>query len=176
MARTVISSGVQSRRNRSAWILGFIFTSLLVGIDNRWRVARIQIPQIGTEGIMKNESLYPDAAESVRRFCMVYGVEPTIAFAICGAETNYRDPHTVGSSGEIGIMQVTPVAMQQVGCFIDLNSGLDDQIEAGCAFLGWLVNEFGSDYAMVIRAYNVGVAGARSGHGELYLTRVLSFM
>jgi soluble lytic murein transglycosylase-like protein len=65
--------------------------------------------------------------------------------------------------------------MEQVGFFLDLDSDLAEQANAGVAYYTWLrVRHHGRGIFWSIRAYNAGPAGASQGRGYGYLWKVLS--
>jgi len=98
-----------------------------------------------------------------------------ICLLIMWRESRGRDPDRVGPDGEIGIMQVTPVAQQQTGYFLDTDSSLADQANAGVAYFTWLrVQHPDRSVFWAVRAYNVGPAGANAGRGIDYLRKVLT--
>jgi soluble lytic murein transglycosylase-like protein len=89
-------------------------------------------------------------------------------------ESRGRDPGTIGDDGEIGIMQVTPSAMDQVGYYLTLDSSMADQANAGVAYFVWLrVAHPDKSIFWAIRAYNAGPGGANAGRGTEYLWKVL---
>ena len=85
-----------------------------------------------------------------------------------------------GSSGEIGVMQVTPAAGNQIGLALSLDSTLAEQAEAGVRYLAWLERQvvgyvpgrYGTNWP--VRAYNAGPRGADNGGGYAYAGKVSS--
>lgn len=104
-----------------------------------------------------------------------WSVNPVVAVLIMWRESRGRDPGTVGAAGEIGIMQVTPIAMQDTGWYINTGSSLEEQAVAGVAYMAWLKDNYPDKSVFWrIRAYNAGAGGANRGVGQNYLYKVLS--
>ncbi len=66
-----------------------------------------------------NFGLSPDSArplylDLVRREAILQGVPPALADAVAMVETSYH-PNAVGTSGEIGLMQIMPATARQLG-------------------------------------------------------------
>jgi soluble lytic murein transglycosylase-like protein len=88
------------------------------------------------------------------------GLPPAIADAVMAVESGY-DPHAVGSSGEIGLMQVLPSTARMLG-FMGSLDGLaepETNIRLGVAYLAEAWRLAGKDLCTAVMKY-------RAGHGE----------
>lgn len=96
-----------------------------------------------------------------------YGFDPVFVLAVIESESSF-DPEAIGSSGEIGLMQVTP----ETGRWISERSGfrwngkvsLQDpitNIRVGTAYLAYLREEFEFQSNLYISAYNMGSGNVR---------------
>lgn len=119
--------------------------------------------------------------------CAEYNVPISLAKAICQVESGFRDPEEIGAAGEIGPMQVTPPVMDDLDCYIALESSLESKVDLGVLWLSRLIAAaqqrlrpgYGrafeptrACYELAIRAYNAGFRGATEGRGQAYLAKV----
>ena len=95
----------------------------------------------------------------ILREAALRGVPPEIADAVAMVETGYR-ADAVGTSGEIGIMQVMPATARQLGF-----SGTNDQlfvpetnIALGVAYLSRAWAASGGDICRALMKYRAGLA------------------
>lgn len=122
-------------------------------------------------------------ADAIETTTDLYYLPQGIVRAICMVESRCQPVNAIGSAGEIGVMQVTPPAMIDMQTFIDLDSDLFEQVDAGAKWIRYLADrwirevggvfDFVTDWEFVIRAYNAGFDGALSGNGQAYLDSVL---
>jgi|CXWL01.1.fsa_nt_gi soluble lytic murein transglycosylase-like protein len=72
-------------------------------------------------------------------------VDPKLVLAIIQRESEY-DPRAVGTSGEIGLMQLMPGTARDMGVY-DSNNLFDERtnIRAGIKYLRWMANFLGLD-------------------------------
>jgi soluble lytic murein transglycosylase-like protein len=118
-----------------------------------------------------------------------FDLPPGLLEAICRVESSLEPQWGKGPAGEIGVMQVTPGAMQDTGYYINEDSTVAAQVASGAAYLDWLreyyrnnIRQFISwegitigdyiDWDWIIRAYNAGPRGAEQGYGFDYLEKV----
>ena len=85
----------------------------------------------------RNPEYYPPSAvdKALRDVAGDVGVPYELLRAIAWVESKFIDTKTIGFAGEVGIMQVTPIAMRDVGRTITVNSSLYDQVFVGAQFL-----------------------------------------
>lgn len=90
-------------------------------------------------------------APIVRQYAAQYGVPPAIALGVAQQESGF-DPTQVGTSGEIGIMQLMPQTSQH----LNINPFNPSQnIQGGVSYLSQLYSSYGS-WPKALSAYNTG--------------------
>ena len=109
-------------------------------------------------------STYKDLAV---KYGTLYKVDPALIMAIIQQESG-GNPVSIGLSGEIGLMQITPIALQDV---MD-KSGLsykqyqlfdpDINIQVGSYFISYLVRYYDGSYFNALKAYNGGITGTKN--------------
>jgi soluble lytic murein transglycosylase-like protein len=90
--------------------------------------------------------------------------------------------NAIGSDGEIGLMQMTQDALNEVNNRFSPNAPLalsdlyqpNYSIEAGAAYLQILYEQLG-DLNQASQAYNVGHDNINSSNGNLYLSKILAY-
>lgn len=103
-------------------------------------------------------SIYSD---TIRAYAEEYGVPVSLAHAVIEVESNF-DPKTVGSSGEIGLMQIKPATARMMG-YTGNRKGLFDpetNIKFGMKYLARAHELSGGFTCGTILRYNAG-HGAR---------------
>lgn len=118
--------------------------------------------------------------EYMRTYCEKYNCPFPLALAVAQVESDF-DMDAIGSSGEVGIMQINPGPGGAYHAEIAAVTGLSPEtpegnIAAGCYLLGKYLEEFG-DYNEAVMAYNMGHAGAadaiRNGTTSTNYSRVV---
>ena len=130
---------------------------------------RLSLPTIvsfvlaSTHGAMAQAS--PEAIDGrtfylplVTREAALRGLPPEIADAVAMVETGYR-PNAVGSSGEIGLMQVMPATAAQLGFRGTLDDLADPatNIQRGGAYLSRAGAAAGGDICRALTKYRAGL-------------------
>jgi soluble lytic murein transglycosylase-like protein len=117
----------------------------------------------------------PKVLAAVARCAHDQGIDVEVAQAICLVESGARLVNQIGAAGEIGVMQVTPVAAKQIGMKLTTACPLNNQVIAGIKYLHWLAEQHSQadNLPWIIRAYNVGPTGANEGRGSSYLVHVI---
>lgn len=115
------------------------------------------------------QAFYPvKYASAINESASRHGVDPMLAAAVAKCESNWEEG-AQSSAGAVGLMQVMPSTAAELaelgvvdGSAYDPNSLLDPvtNIEYGCAYLGVLESELGSQDE-VICAYNAGLAAVQ---------------
>jgi hypothetical protein len=95
---------------------------------------------------------------------------------MCLKESSATPMLSVGRAGEVGILQVTPPAMQTTGVFISPDSTFLEQALAGASFLRWLYDHNGHDWEKAVMAYNVGPDLEPYDKAQAYLAAVQAFL
>ena len=129
------------------------------------------------DGMDVTENFSPDVrryAETVKSYADTWGVPPELVLATLQAESN-GDPNATNDAGEVGLMQLRPIAVQDVieqtaltraGALQARTAGnVQQNIQFGTAFL-WLQSERWRQagdlsYFDVLRSYVCGYQGAR---------------
>lgn len=102
-------------------------------------------------------------SEQILNVAEEYDIDPLLILAVIKTESNFR-PKIVSYAGAIGLMQVKPIVVREVG---DANhlmkrspySLLTDpemNIEIGVRYLDYLRKRFGNDWFHILSAYNMG--------------------
>ena len=122
-----------------------------------------------------------DVASLIAQHSARYGVDPALARAVAWQESRWTQSAR-SSVGAVGVMQIMPTTAKWfgpavLGRRID-PSRLDDNIEAGVAYLGWLQRQSGSTRTAV-GAYYQGLTSLRNRGAyddtRDYVASVLSF-
>lgn len=105
----------------------------------------------------------PGVADLIARHSARYGVDPALARAIAWQESRWSQ-NARSSVGAIGVMQLMPATAHWFGPAVlgrRINPHvLSDNIEAGVAYLGWLIRQSGST-RRAIMAYYQGLGSLR---------------
>ena len=101
----------------------------------------------------------------MRTYCVEYGCPYPLALAVAQTESNF-DMDAVGSSGEVGIMQLNPGPGGSYHAEIQEATGLDPttasgNIAGGCYKLGTYLAKY-ENVEKAAMAYNMGEGVARS--------------
>jgi hypothetical protein len=119
-----------------------------------------------------------DVAALVVRLAPEYDVDPRLARAIAGVESNF-DRLAQSPKNARGVMQLIPETAARFNVRNPLDA--EDNIRGGLAYLRWLSRHFKGDVLRVVAAYNAG-EGAVQRHGGVppyfetraYVWRVLT--
>ncbi|WP_454012692.1 lytic transglycosylase domain-containing protein [Aquamicrobium terrae] len=98
----------------------------------------------------------------IARYAASYGVPVSLANAVVRIESNYR-PNTVGSAGEIGLMQIKPSTARMLG-YTGSAKGLFDpetNIKYGMKYLAMAQDLSDGTTCGTILKYNAGHAATR---------------
>lgn len=82
-----------------------------------------------------------------------YGVPPQLLQEIAIQESGMNPNAPMGSSGEIGMMQLMPATAAALG--VD-PTNLQDNIDGAAALLGQLLDQFNNNQAQAVAGYNCG--------------------
>lgn len=91
-----------------------------------------------------------------------YALDPLLIHAVVQAESAYR-PSVVSNKGAVGLMQLLPATAARFG-----QTALGDpraNLQAGAAYLDWLMGRFGGRLDLALAAYNAG-EGAVARYGN----------
>lgn len=105
-----------------------------------------------------------------------HGVPESLALSVARAESSFNQD-AVSGAGAIGVMQLMPPTAQDLG----VNPyDLEQNIDGGVRYLGWLLGQFGGDQQKALAAYNYGIGNVKSGKSwpqetRTYVSRVLGY-
>lgn len=91
-----------------------------------------------------------------------HALDPMLIHAVVQVESAYR-PEAVSGKGAVGLMQLMPATAARFG-----QTALYDpraNLQAGAAYLDWLMNRFGGRLDLALAAYNAG-EGAVARYGN----------
>jgi LysM repeat protein len=106
----------------------------------------------------------PDAVQALlTQYAQQYGIDPLLVEGLAWQESGWRQS-VVSSAGAVGVMQIMPdtadwLASDVVGRPLDVNNNVADNIEAGVAYLRFLIDRTGT--------VELGVAAYYQGPGSL---------
>ena len=104
-----------------------------------------------------------DVPTLLTQYAQAYGLDPVLVEALAWQESGWRQS-VVSSAGATGVMQILPstatwLSTDVVGRPLDVSGNVSDNIEAGVAYLRFLINNTGS--------VQLGVAAYYQGPGSL---------
>lgn len=116
-----------------------------------------------TTSVSFTASSSADVPTLLTRYAQAYGLDPVLVQALAWQESGWRQG-VVSSAGAVGVMQILPstadwLATDVVGRPLDVSGNVNDNIEAGVAFLRYLIDNTGS--------VQLGVAAYYQGPGSL---------
>ncbi|MBF0530124.1 MAG: lytic transglycosylase domain-containing protein [Deltaproteobacteria bacterium] len=89
----------------------------------------------------------------IKRVATDFRISPALVKAIIRAESNFN-PQAVSAMGAVGLMQIRPEAVKQVG--LVLTTDPKANIVAGVKYLKYLLDMFEDDETLAVAAYNSG--------------------
>lgn len=105
----------------------------------------------------------------VRVIAPEHGLDPSWVLGVIEAESNF-DPTVVSPVGAKGLMQLMPRTSEKYGAPDPFDPA--QNIQAGCALLARLHQDFGDDWPLVLAAYSTGPARVRAHGGVPEYSRV----
>lgn len=151
-------------RQRAALFGAFLLGTLAAGALQHRGVARpLTGPPDGSDARLagvENPPLRESAplGPGVSAVAARHGLDPALVQAIIEAESG-QDPSAVSSQGALGLMQVLPETAAWLG-FPEVADPATN-LEAGCVYLGALLESFGGDVELALAAYNAGPGAVR---------------
>lgn len=106
------------------------------------------------------DKIFEKYGNYIDKYSAMFGVPRSIIISVIATESSGFEG-AKGSAGEIGLMQITPIALKQVNQYFKKNFTSDDlkvgekNIIIGTYMLSYLWHRF-KDWDLVIRAYNYG--------------------
>lgn len=98
------------------------------------------------------------------QYAATYGIDPLLVEALAWQESGWQQG-VVSASGAVGVMQIMPdtgtwIADYIVGAPLNVVGSANDNILAGTAFLGWLLQRYGTT-KMALAAYYQGAGNLK---------------
>ena len=123
----------------------------------------LAIPGGSTAGVTTSTAPSGDVPTLLTQYAQAYGLDPILVEALAWQESGWRQS-VVSSAGAIGVMQILPstatwLSTDVVGRPLNVSGSVSDNIEAGVAFLRFLIDNTGS--------VQLGVAAYYQGPGSL---------
>ncbi|MFP4140016.1 MAG: lytic transglycosylase domain-containing protein [Phycisphaerae bacterium] len=119
------------------------------------------------------DSSLAEYAGLIRTHAAANGLPPALVAKVIRAESG-GDPHAVSRTGARGLMQIMPIALEEVRRHRDIPAGnLTDpayNIRVGTAYLAIMMDTFDNDRWLALAAYNAGpgrIAKLRKAHPDL---------
>lgn len=115
------------------------------------------------------KNIYPKKySEYVEQYSEEYEIDENFIYAVIKTESGF-DPDAESDVGAVGLMQLMPIAFEEVSNNIEDNKGLKYadmynpkyNIMYGSWYLAYLYKQFGS-YELTIAAYHAGMTEVRS--------------
>lgn len=132
------------------------------------RVARIMMYARSVNPTLSRQQA-EDLSGRIVRHSENAGVDPLLTSAVVGRESRFR-PQARGAAGEIGLMQLLPVAARAVGVSEAELASVDGNLRAGTRYLAQQVRRYGVSRGLA--AYNGGPNGWRIGRAREYAEEV----
>jgi soluble lytic murein transglycosylase-like protein len=89
----------------------------------------------------------------IKAACRKHSMDPALVMAIIHAESQF-DPKAVSPKGAVGLMQITPITVKELGINDPFNPQLN--IDGGVRYLKRLLDTFDGDKKLALAAYNAG--------------------
>ena len=96
-------------------------------------------------------------ALQIARKAKEMGIDPRLAVALAYRESGLNPNTKVGTSGEIGLMQVMPKTARGMGFSVDELKDPSKNIEIGLTYLKQGLDKFGGDPVLAAAGYNAGL-------------------
>lgn len=84
-----------------------------------------------------------------------YHIDPLLILSVIAVESRFR-PTVQSNRGAIGLMQIKPIVLREIGRPEMLLSDPDHNLQAGVHYLHMLLQKFRGDWIKTLKAYNEG--------------------
>ncbi len=110
-------------------------------------------------------------SQSVSYWASALGIDSNLIWAVIQTESG-GNPNAIGSSGEIGLMQLMPATAAWYGVSSDQLYDPYYNVQAGASYLTDMINKYGLEGG--IQAYNLGETKYSAGYtSPTYLAKVM---
>jgi soluble lytic murein transglycosylase-like protein len=89
----------------------------------------------------------------IKAACRKHSIDPALVMAVIHAESRF-DPLAVSPKGAVGLMQINPITVRELGINDPFNPQLN--IDGGVRYLKSLLKTFDGDQELALAAYNAG--------------------
>ncbi|HLY61323.1 MAG TPA: lytic transglycosylase domain-containing protein [Terriglobia bacterium] len=103
------------------------------------------------------------SARFAEYYARVYKVPVDLVDAVIEVESNWQ-PYAVSPKGAAGLMQLMPATAVRFG--VRNRFRIEENIQAGTAYLAWLMDLFRGDLRLAVAAYFAGEASVLSRGGK----------
>lgn len=120
--------------------------------------------------VFLRKSIYPKKySEYVEQYSEEYDIDKNFIYAVIKTESGFN-PDAESDAGAVGLMQLMPIAFEEVSNNIEDNRGLEYSdmynpeynIMYGSWYLAYLYDKFNGSYELTIAAYHAGMTEVRS--------------
>ncbi len=108
------------------------------------------------------EASVPTYDHWIRAACSKYSLDPALVKAVIHAESQF-DPWAVSPKGAIGLMQLDPITVKELGVKDPFNP--QHNIDGGVRYLKDLLDTFEGDPKLALAAYNAGPTQVQRHNG-----------
>jgi soluble lytic murein transglycosylase-like protein len=108
------------------------------------------------------EASVPTYDHWIRAACSKYSLDPALVKAVIHAESQF-DPKAVSPKGAIGLMQLDPITVRELGIKDPFNP--KHNIDGGVRYLKDLLDTFEGDPKLALAAYNAGPTQVQRHNG-----------
>jgi soluble lytic murein transglycosylase-like protein len=108
------------------------------------------------------EASVPTYDHWIRAACSKYSLDPALVKAVIHAESQF-DPMAVSPKGAIGLMQLDPLTVKELGIKDPFNP--KHNIDGGVRYLKDLLDTFEGDPKLALAAYNAGPTQVQRHNG-----------
>lgn len=116
----------------------------------------VATPSGGAKASKKGRKPSPERADAERKLrdaCAQRGLDFRLISCLVEAESGFNH-YTMSKKGAVGLMQLMPGTAKRFGCSDPWD--LDQNIEGGTRFLGYLHEYFGGNIPLILAGYNAG--------------------
>jgi soluble lytic murein transglycosylase-like protein len=119
----------------------------------KWPICLVLLVATASAQTVNVRRLHETSMRWVEYYAAAYRVPVELIEAIIDEESGWN-PYAVSSKGAAGIMQLMPQTAIRFG--VHNRFRVNENVQAGVAYLAWLRQRFGGDLRLVTAAYYVG--------------------
>lgn len=156
--------------NDMVWLAGLMLLTVYgaQGAEGQYADTRYRL-QLATPGDYKLRiatEANPDLPfdKLVREAAARQNLDPALVHAVIAVESGHR-PNAHSSAGAAGLMQLMPGTAKRFG--VEQAHTPSRNVEAGSAYLRWLLNRFDQNLELALAAYNAGEGAVNAHHRQI---------